>query len=81
MNQDPLNPSSVTRIQFKPEEKDQPNRGCYITGSLEGVFRAQQDVLRICRKKMTGEETVQNLGPPGGMNRPNMGQSLGQQNL
>ena len=30
---------------------------------------------------MTGEETVQNLGPPGGMNRPNMGQSLGQQNF
>jgi len=71
-----LQGDTVTRIQFKPEESGNPVRGCYITGSCEGVFRAQQIVLSICRKKITGQDTLQNLGPPNpNMPRnPNMGQ-------
>ena len=40
-----------TRIQFQPEEKGSKVRGCYVTGPLEGVLRAQQIVLGICRKE------------------------------
>ena len=64
-----LQGDTVTRIQFKPEEAGNAVRGCYITGAMEGVFRAQQIVLGICRKKMTGQETQQNLGNMGNMQR------------
>lgn len=56
-----LQGETVTRIQFKPEEPDAATRGCYITGSMEGVLRAQQIVMSICRKKMTGVDTIQNI--------------------
>lgn len=59
-----LQGETVTRIQFQPEDKSQKTRGCYITGSMDGVMRAQQIVLSICRKKMTGQETKQTFGPP-----------------
>jgi len=59
-----LQGETVTRIQFQPEDKSKDTRGCYVTGSMEGVMRAQQIVLGICRKKMTGQETKQTFGPP-----------------
>lgn len=59
-----LQGDTVTRIQFKPEEAGSQIRGCYITGSMDGVYRAQQIVMGICRKKMTGIDTLQNFGPP-----------------
>jgi ribosomal protein S14 len=57
-----LQGDTVTRIQFKPEEAGSQIRGCYITGSMDGVYRAQQIVMGICRKKMTGIDTLQNFG-------------------
>ena len=59
-----LQAETVTRIQFQPEDKSSKTRGCYVTGTLDGVMRAQQIVLGICRKKMTGQESKQTFGPP-----------------